>query len=78
MKDIELDKIGYEGYLLDTAAAPAPVQVVAAVAPSLIIYCNKTQPLSSASTVVAQWFKLLLIIHKVLGSIHVSYIFESD
>jgi hypothetical protein len=40
------------------------------------IYCNKTQHL--ASTVVAQWFKLLLIIHKVLGSIPVSYIFESD
>ncbi len=70
------DKIGYEGYLLDTSAAQAPV--VAAVAPALIIYCNKTQTLSSASTVVAQWFKLLFIIHKVLGSIPVRYIFESD
>ena len=40
------------------------------------IYCNKTQHL--ASTVVAEWFKLLLIIHKVLGSIPVRYIFESD
>ncbi len=76
MKDMNWDKIGYEGYLLDTAAAPAPI--VAAVAPALIIYCNKTQTLSSASTVVAQWFKLLPIIHKVLGSIPVRYIFESD
>jgi hypothetical protein len=40
----------------------------------LIIYCNKTKTLSSASTVVAQWFKLLPIIHKVLGSIPVRYI----
>jgi hypothetical protein len=70
------DKIGYEGYILDTAAAPAPIG--AAVAPASIIYCNKTQCLSSASTVVAQWLKLLPIIHKVLGSIPVRYIFESD
>jgi hypothetical protein len=64
-----------------SAAALAPV--VAAVASSIgggssvdNINSNKTQHL--ASTVVAQWFKLLLIIHKVLGSIPVSYIFESD
>ena len=69
-----MDEIGYEGYLLDTAAAPAPV--VAAVAGGIgggssvdNIYCSKTQHL--VSTVLAQWFKLLLIIHKVLGSIPV-------
>ena len=70
------DKIGYEGYLLDTAAAPAPI--VAAIAPASIIYCNKTQCLSSASAVVAQWLKLLPMICKVLGLIPVRYSFESD
>ncbi len=77
-----MDKIGYEGYLLDTAAAPVPV--VAAVAggigcgSSIDNILQQNTELSSASTVVAQWFKLLVIIHKVLGSIPVSYIFESD
>jgi hypothetical protein len=70
------DKVGYEGYLLDTAAAPAPI--VAAIAPASIIYCNKTQCLSSASAVVAQWLRLLPMIFKVLGSIPARYIFESD
>ena len=62
-----------------TAPLQAPGDgIVAAVAPASIIYSNKTQCLSSASAVVAQWLKLLPIIHKVLGSIPVRYIFESD
>jgi hypothetical protein len=73
---VNWDKVGYEGYLLDTAAALAPM--VAAIAPASILYCNKTQCLSSASAVVAQWLKLLPMICKVLGSIPEGYIFESD
>jgi hypothetical protein len=64
------------------AAALAPV--VAAVAggigggSSIDNILQQNTEFSSASTVVAQWFKLLPIIHKVLGSIPVRYIFESD
>ena len=69
---------------MDIAAALAPIVAAVAGGPALLpgigggssvdkLYCNKTQHL--VSTVVAQWFKLLLIIHKVLGSIPVSYIF---
>ena len=40
------------------------------------IYCNNTQHM--VSTVVAQWFNLLTLVDKVLGSIPGSNLFVSD